>query len=113
MFISQAIKPTSFRRLRDALVTAREDGDATTAGLQRARELFNDRRLPRPAHGQIANADDETTESAFAENSFSIKIEPQLHDALEDERERMENSAQNTGAKSVATFEDNVDRELL
>ena len=113
MFVAQAIKPSAFRRLRNAFVTARENGNTTTAGLQRARKLFNDRRLPRPAHGEIANADDETTESAFAENSFSIKIEPQLHDALEDERERMQDSAQDTGAKSVTTFEDNVDRELL
>src|SRR5262249_34802061 len=70
---------------RDALVTAAENRHSPTAGMQSARKLFNDRRLTRPADGQIANADHQTAERAFAENSFAIEVKPQLHDPVVNE----------------------------
>ncbi len=97
----------------NTFVTAAEDGDAATTGLQRAGELFDDGRFARSADSQIADADDQTTESALAENTFPIKIEAQLHDALEEQREQIKNASQNAGTKSVTTFEDNVNGELL
>ena len=76
-------------------------------------QFFHDRRFAGSANGQVADADDEATERAFAKNPVPIKKEPQLHDALVDKRETVEQSAQKRRAHAVAAFEDDVDRKLL
>ena len=100
-------------RTRHTLVTAAQNRDPASAGLQSARNFFDDRRLARSANGQIADADDEATERAFAKDAVPIKKEPQLHNALVDKRETMENAAQKRRAHAVAALENDVDRELF
>ena len=56
-----------------ALVTAAQDGDAASAGLQSAREFLHDRCLAGAADGQVADADDETAQRAFAQDAFAIE----------------------------------------
>ena len=59
---------------RDALVTAAENRHSPSSGLQSASKLLNNRRLTRSAHREIADADHETPERAFAENPFDRNI---------------------------------------
>ena len=113
IFAEHAIEPVSFCRFRNALVAATQNRDAAAAGLQRAREFLDHRSLAGAADGEIANTDDETTECPFAKNSFSIEIKPQLNNAFVNKRERVENSAQKSGAKSAAAAKHDVDSELL
>jgi len=81
--------------------------------LERAREFLDDRGLSRAADGQIPDADDQTTERSLAENAFAVEIEPELNETFVNKRERIENPAQGTGAKTVSPLEDNVDPELF
>ena len=78
-----------------------------------AREFFHNRRLTRAANGQVANADNQTTKRAFAQNSFPVKVETQLDETVVNERQCIENCAQNGSANAVAAFEHNVDPELF
>jgi hypothetical protein len=107
------IEPISFCRFRLTFVTAAQDGNATSADLQRASEFFDDWSLAGSPNGQVANADDEATQRALPKNSFPIQLESELDDSLVDERERVKNSAQKRSAKSAATAKDDVDAELL
>ena len=79
---------------RDALVTAAKNRYSPSSGLQSAGKLLNNRRLTRSADREIADADHETSERAFAENSFAVKIKPELHYPVVDERERVKDAAQ-------------------
>ena len=49
----------------------------------------------------------------FAKNPMAIEEKPQLNEPLVDEGERVKQRAEQRGADTVATFEDNVDGELL
>ena len=113
IFGQQSIEPISFCRLRHAFVTAAQDGDAPTAGLQRPREFFHHRRFTRSADREIPDANNKAAERALAENSFPIQIKPELNDALVKEGQEVKNSAQNGLAKPTATPEHDVDSELL
>src|SRR6266853_1465419 len=64
-----------------------------SSGLQRAGKLLDNRRFTRSADSKITDADHETSERAFAENSFAIKIEPELHYPVVDERERVKDTS--------------------
>ena len=79
---------------RDALVTAAENRHSPSAGLQSAGKLLDNRRFTRSADRKIADADHETPQRAFSENSFAIKIKPELHHPVVDERERVKDAAQ-------------------
>lgn len=80
------MKPAQqFSLARHALVTPAQDRNAPPARLKCTGKLLNDRCLTRPAHGEIADADNKTAERAFAEHSFPIEIKPYLHQAVVDE----------------------------
>jgi hypothetical protein len=49
----------------------------------------------------------------LAKNAVPVKVKTQLDEAFVDERERVKQRAKKRGAHAVATFEDNVDGELL
>jgi hypothetical protein len=49
----------------------------------------------------------------FAKNAVPVKKEAQLDEAFVDERKRVKQGPEKRGADAVATFEDNVDGELL
>src|SRR6266550_5665535 len=98
---------------RDALVTAAENRHSPSAGLQSAGKLLNNRRLTRSADREIADADHETSERAFAENSFAIKIKSELHYSVVAERERVKNTAQDRSANAMTPFEDDINPEFF
>jgi hypothetical protein len=96
-----------------ALVTAAEDGDASAASLEGAREFFDDGSLAGSANCQISDADNKTAQGALAKESFAVKIEAQLNDPLVNERQGVENRAQNGRAKPTPAAEHHVDTELF
>src|SRR5262249_15728310 len=81
--------------------------------MQSAGKLLNNRGLTRSADGKIANANHETAQCTFAENSFAIKIKPELHEPVVNERERVKNPAQDRSANAVTSFENDVDPKLF
>src|SRR5450432_149270 len=81
---AEPIEPAALGRFRDALVATAQDGDAPPAGLERPRKFFDDRRLTGATNGQVADANDKTTQSALAENTFPIEKKPQLDNARVD-----------------------------
>src|SRR5258708_36848555 len=98
---------------RAALVTAAKNRYSPPSGLQSPSELLNNRRFTRPADRKITDADHETSERAFAENSFAIEIKPELHQPVVDKRERVKDTAQDGSANAMTSFEDDVDPEFF
>jgi hypothetical protein len=98
---------------RDALVSTAKNRHSSSSGLQSTGKLLNNRRFTRSADSKITDADYETTERAFAENSFAIKIKPELHHPVVDERERVKDTAQNGSANAMTSFEDDIDPEFF
>ena len=62
---------------------------------------------------EVADADNEATECSLAENSFPVKVEAQLNEALVNERQRIENFTQHGGANAAAALKHHVDPELF
>ena len=57
--------------------------------LQSAGKFFDNRSFPRAADGEVTDADDETAEGAFPENTLAIKKQSKLHQPLVNERQQI------------------------
>jgi hypothetical protein len=96
-----------------AFVTPGQDGNAPATRLQGTRKFFDDRSLSCAANREVADADDQAAERSLAENSFPVKVKAKLNQAFINERQRVENSAQNRSASALTTPENDVDAELF
>src|SRR4029450_9300852 len=78
----------------DTFLTSAQTFPSPASRRQSAGQLPNNRRLTRSADSKITDADHETSERAFAENSLAIEIKPELHQPVVDKRERVKDPAQ-------------------
>jgi hypothetical protein len=81
--------------------------------LHRPGKFFYDRRFPRPADGEVPDANDQTPERALAKNSFSVEEKTKPDELPVNPRESKQQRAQKRGANSASPFQDNVDPELF
>jgi hypothetical protein len=100
-------------RARNALVAARENGDATTALLERPRKHFHHRRLARSAHTEIADADHLTAEGVVAENPMLPEAQPDLDAQLVNLGQPEQDRARGSRDKVSSAFEYHVEYVLL
>src|ERR1051325_279369 len=103
--------PTSLAR--HALVPPAENGHFAPPGLQSSGKLLHNRRFASTANGEIAYANHQTPQSPFAEDSFSIKIQPELYQPVVNERQREKQPTQQRSANSMTSFENHVDPEFF
>src|SRR5205085_9417063 len=94
-------------------VSTAQDRYATAAGPKGARKLLDDRSFACPAHGQVADADDQTSQSVFAEDAAPIKEKADLNEPLGNKRQAVKQRPEERGPSAVATLENDVDGELL
>ena len=75
--------------------------------------LFHNRCFAGPADGEIPDADDETTQRAFAQGCGGDKETDEAGRALVDEGKRVKQPAEQSGPRAVTPLQNDVDRELL
>ena len=108
--LEDAVAQALGKRAGDAFVAAAEDGDAPSAFLQLARQHFRHGRLTGSSNGEIADADNGTSDFLRAKNALSVEREARLHRAFIGEGEDTEHEFEGVGATTLAALEDDIDR---
>ena len=106
--------PKTFgHRVGGAFVAARQDGNTATGLLEGAGKFFDNRRLAGAADGEVADADDLTTERVVAEDAVAPEEVAELDDLSVDFREDTEDAAGDARSEIAASFKDDVEHVLL